>query len=202
MPFLLRVLLPDVPGSLGRVATAIGMAGGDIEAIEIVEKRDDGTAVDDVLLELNQGMMPDSVVSACTSLDGVEVLWISRYPAGGSLVMDLEAVEELTASPDTAYDKLIDLLPATFRVDWGARVHRAKGVVYGTGAAPDEFEFIEIETPQRLESPEDEVTLFAAARLDGNEIVVVGRRGGPEFADSEIARLGHLCGLAVTIANA
>jgi hypothetical protein len=202
MPYLLRVLLPDVPGSLGRVATAIGMAGGDIEAIEIVEKRDDGTAVDDVLLELNQGMMPDSVVSACTSLDGVEVLWISRYPAGGSLVMDLEAVEELTASPDTAFDKLIDLLPATFRVDWGARVHRAKGVVYGTGAAPDEFEFIEIETPQRRESPEDEVTLYAAARLDGNEIVVVGRRGGPEFADSEIARLGHLCGLAVTIANA
>ncbi|WP_182378139.1 ACT domain-containing protein [Nocardioides sp. WS12] len=202
MPFLLRVLLPDVPGSLGRVATAIGMAGGDIEAIEIVEKRDDGTAVDDVLLELQQGMMPDSVVSACTSIEGVEVLWISRYPAGGSLVMDLEAVEELTASPESAYEKLIDLLPATFRVDWGARVHRAKGVVYGTGAAPDEFEFIEIETPQRLESPEDEVTLFAAARLDGNEIVVVGRRGGPEFADSEIARLGHLCGLAVTIANA
>ena len=32
-------------------------------------------------------------------------------------------------------------------------------------------------------------------------VVVVGRRGGPEFADSEIARLGHLCGLAVTIAN-
>lgn len=202
MPFLLRVLLPDVPGSLGRVATAIGMAGGDIEAIEIVEKRDDGTAVDDVLLELQQGTMPDSVVSACTSIDGVEVLWVSRYPAGGSLVLDLEAVEELTASPETAYDKLIDLLPATFRVDWGARVHRAKGIVYSTGAAPDEFDFIEVESPVRLESPEGEVTLFAAARLDGNEIVVVGRRGGPDFADSEIARLGHLCGLAVTIANA
>jgi hypothetical protein len=201
MPFLLRVKLPDVPGSLGRVATAIGMAGGDIEAIEIVEKRDDGTAVDDVLLELEQGMMPDSVVSACSAIDGVEVLWVSRYPAGGNLIMDLEAVEELTASPETAFDKLVDLLPATFRVDWGARVHRAKGVVYGTSAAPDEFEFVEIEAPTRLESPEDEVTLFAAARLDGNEIVVIGRRGGPEFAESEIARLGHLCGLAVTISE-
>jgi hypothetical protein len=201
MPFLLRVKLPDVPGSLGRVATAIGMAGGDIEAIEIVEKRSDGTAVDDVLLELEQGMMPDSVVSACSSIDGVEVLWVSRYPAGGNLVMDLEAVEELTASPGTAFDKLVDLLPATFRVDWGARVHRAKGVIYGSSAAPDEFEFVEIEAPRRLESPEDEVTLFAAARLDGNEIVVIGRRGGPEFVDSEIARLGHLSGLAMSIAG-
>ncbi len=201
MPFLLRVLLPDVPGSLGRVATAIGMAGGDIEAIEIVEKRDDGSAVDDVLLELDPGMMPDSVVSACNSLDGVEVLWISRYPAGGNLMLDLEAVEELTTSTKDVYDKLIDLLPATFRVDWAARVHRAKGVVHGTSAAPDEIDFVEIESPTRLEAPEDEVTLFAAARLDGNEIVIIGRRGGPEFAESEIMRLGHLCGLAVTISD-
>ena len=53
VPFLLRVELPDVPGSLGRLASAIGEAGGDIEAIEIVEKRHDGTAVDDVLLEMH-----------------------------------------------------------------------------------------------------------------------------------------------------
>ena len=79
MPFLLRVELPDVPGSLGRVATAIGEAGGDIEAIEIVEKRhDEGVAVDDVLLEMKDGAMPDSVVSACNALDGVRVMWISR----------------------------------------------------------------------------------------------------------------------------
>ena len=48
MPYLMRVELPDVPGSLGRVASAIGEAGGDIDAIEIVEHRPDGSAVDDV----------------------------------------------------------------------------------------------------------------------------------------------------------
>ena len=95
MPFLLRVELPDVPGSLGRVASAIGEAGGDIEAIEIVEHRADGTAVDDVLLEMAPGMMPDSVVSACNTLDGVRVLWVSRYAAGGNLFLDLEVVEQL-----------------------------------------------------------------------------------------------------------
>ncbi|MGH3371544.1 MAG: ACT domain-containing protein, partial [Nocardioidaceae bacterium] len=109
MPYLLRVELPDVPGSLGRVATAIGEAGGDIEAIEIVEKKvADGTAVDDVLLETAPGVMPDSIVSACTHLDGVTVLWISRYGAGGNLFLDLEAVEQLTASPHSALDELID----------------------------------------------------------------------------------------------
>ena len=45
------------------------------------------------------------------------------------------------------------------------------------------------------------MTLYAACRLDGNEIVVIGRRGGPEFVDSEIARLGHLSGLAMSIAG-
>lgn len=203
MPFLLRVELPDVPGSLGRVATAIGMAGGDIEAIEIVEKRADGTALDDVLLETAEGTMPDSIVSACNALEGVRVLFISRYPAGGNLTLDLEAVEELTAAPQDALDRLVDLLPRTFRSDWAARVHRAKGVIHGTSAAPDEFDFIDLEGPSRLEpESDDDVTLYAAARLDGNQIVVIGRRGGPEFVDSEIARLGHLSGLAVTIAGA
>ncbi len=69
---LLRVELPNVPGSLGRLATAIGAAGGDIEAIEIVEKRLDGTDVDDVLLDMVDGVMPDSVVSACNAVEGVE----------------------------------------------------------------------------------------------------------------------------------
>jgi hypothetical protein len=200
VPFLLRVELPDVPGSLGRLATAIGEAGGDIEAIEIVEKRRDGTALDDVLLETDS--MPDSVVSACNALDGVRVIWISRYAAGGNLVLDLEAVEEITAKPREAVERLVDMLPNVFKVDWGARLHRAKGLVQSTPAAPADLEFTEIEAPTRIEGPDGDVTLYAAARLDGNEIIVVGRRGGPDFIDSEIARLGHLAGLALSISQA
>jgi len=124
LPFLLRVELPDVPGSLGRVATAIGEAGGDIEAIEIVEHRHDGTAVDDVLMEMAPGMMPDSVVSACNLLDGVHVLWVSRYAAGGNLFLDLEAVESMTEDPAKAIQRLVDALPTVFRVDWGVHLCR------------------------------------------------------------------------------
>ncbi len=201
MPYLLRVELPDVPGSLGRLASAIGEAGGDIEAIEIVEKRHDGVAIDDVLLEMAPGSMPDSVISACSSLPGVSVVWISHYAPGGNLVLDLEAVEELTTDPSTALERLVDLLPATFRADWALRLHRSQGVVVRTGAAPTSLEFVELERPARLEVPGDDVTLYAAARLDGNQIVVIGRRGGPDFLDSELARLSHLVGLAVTISH-
>lgn len=202
MPFLLRVELPDVPGSLGKVASAIGEAGGDIEAIEIVEHRADGTAVDDVLLETTA--MPDTIVSACNALDGVRVVWISRYNAGGNLFLDLEAVEELTANPAGALDRLVDLLPTTFRADWGVRLRRngngSTAVLHGTAAAPESLDWFDIARAAHVDSP-DENNVLAAAPLIQDEIVVIGRRGGPELLDSEVARLGHLTALAVSIAK-
>ncbi|GAB2870136.1 ACT domain-containing protein [Nocardioides pacificus] len=210
MPFLLRVELPDVPGSLGRVASAIGEAGGDIDAIEIVEHRhDEGTAVDDVLLEIAHGTMPDSIVSACNVLDGVQVLWISRYAAGGNLFLDLEAVEDLTANPPEALDRVVDLVPLTFRSDWCARVRRTTAqdgsevgtIVHATGAAPEALGWVPVERAVRLEPVDDITELVAVPVIDG-EIVVVGRRGGPEFLDSELARLGHLVALALSISRA
>jgi ACT domain-containing protein len=215
MPYLLRVELPDVPGSLGRVAAAIGEAGGDIEAIEIVEHRRDGTAVDDVLLETVPGVMPDSLVSACNQLDGVQVLWVSRYGAGGNLFLDLEAVEALTANPGTARDEIVDLMPITFRADWGMRLRRTGDeveVLHRTSAAPETTlgrpEWFPALHAVRLELPDDWTTstdgpLLAGAPMgDEEEMVVFGRRGGPEILDSELARLGHLAALAASIAGA
>jgi hypothetical protein len=210
VPYLLRVELPDVPGSLGRVATAIGEAGGDIEAIEIVEHRRDGTAVDDVFLEMAYGVMPDSVVSACNMLDGVHVLWVSRYAAGGNVFLDLEVVEQITQNPSSALDELVDLLPVTFRADWALRLCRTdSGVkqVHATSAAPDlgddQAGWLPLHRAARL--PVDEAwtqltgNVVAGAPLEEDEVVVLGRRGGPDILDSEVARLQHLAALAVTI---
>jgi hypothetical protein len=202
MPYLMRVELPDVPGSLGRVATAIGEAGADIEALEIVEHRVDGCAVDDVLLELGPGVMADSVVSACSALDGVRVVWISRYAAGGNLFLDLEVVEELTTLGEEGLDRLIGMLPITFRVDWAARVARTpegSAVVRATDAAPARISWADLAHADRLPGVDD-VTLYCGAPLNCDEIIVLGRDGGPQFLDSELARLGHLVSLAVSIA--
>jgi hypothetical protein len=209
---LLRVALPDVPGSLGRVATAIGLAGGNIEAIEIVEHRADGVAVDDVFLTMTEGVMPDSVVSACTQLDGVEVVWIQRYGAGAGLFLDLELVEEMTQQHKDARNVLVDALPSTLRVDWAARLRPEVGgigVVRRTPAAPEEIPD-DIPWPQvitrgmRLDVPEPWSDVLAAGCPLGHDgdLVVIARRGGPAILDSEIARLSHLCALADSIAGA
>lgn len=199
---LLRVELPNVPGSLGRLASAIGAAGGDIEAIEIVAKRPDGTDVDDVLLDMVEGVMPDSVVSACNAVEGVKVLWISRYLAGGNLFPDLEVVESLTAEPAVALDRLIESLPVAFRCEWAARVaiteQGSSEIECATEGAPTSIELQPGSGPARQAIGDD---LVAVAPIGHARVVAIGRRGGPEYLDSELARLDHLVGLAVSIAR-
>lgn len=208
MSFLLRIELPDVPGSLGAVATALGEAGADIEAIEIVEHRESGTAIDDVLLELPTTVLPDTLVSACQAVDGVGVHWISRYVAGASLSMDLEAVESMTASPARTVERLTEAAPDTFRADWAIALTRSAGeptVLAATNTAPAYVEemagWLGLERAGRLRGPADwRSTVLAGAPVPGRDVVVVfGRRGGPDVLDSEIARLGHLAGLASSI---
>jgi hypothetical protein len=187
---------------LGRLASAIGAAGGDIESIEIVEKRADGTDVDDVLLDMVDGAMPDSVVSACNAVDGVRVLWISRYLAGGNLFPDLEVVESLTADPTRALDVLIDALPVAFRCEWAARLaDRSSGgaIEHATEGAPPAVELRPGSGTERQAVGDD---LVALAPMADGRLVAIGRRGGPEYLDSEIARLGHLVALAVSISRA
>ncbi len=210
MAFLMRVELPDVPGSLGALATALGAAGADIEAIEIVEHGIDGRAVDDVLLELPANVLPDMVVSACQRLDGVEVLWISRYTAGANLHLDLEAVESLTDEPEHALRRLVELVPVVFRADWAVLLRRGDEVVAAerTSAAPHvdgvAAQWVPLPRPRRLTGPAQEeaweATLLIGVPVGSPDVVLVaGRRGGPEFLDSEMARMAHLAGLAASI---
>jgi hypothetical protein len=209
MSYLLRVELPDVPGSLGRFASAIGAVGANIDAIEIVG-RDfaANTAIDDVFIAADGEVMPDTIVSACNGLPGVRVLWISRYAAGGNLFLDLEAVESMTQDPGLAVERLVDSLPLVFRVDWGVHLRRDGDkaiVVHGTPAAPTEIpEKIlwpdNLEKAQRIDVPEAWSDLVVAGSpLNADELVVVGRRGGPEFLESEIARLAHLVAMAASL---
>ena len=64
MSYLIRVLLPDTPGSLGQLAEAIGLVDGNIESVDVVESFPDGTVTDDIVVSMPKGAMADCLITA------------------------------------------------------------------------------------------------------------------------------------------
>ncbi|SJN32755.1 hypothetical protein FM114_08245 [Luteococcus japonicus LSP_Lj1] len=205
---LLRVQLPDRPGSLGVVASAMGLCGADITAMEIVEKGD-GWVIDDFMLTMpkREGVWIDDLVSTCNAIDGVRVLWISRHPEGWGLEADIAVLERMVAERERAVEILTLAAPQVFHCQWAALLDRRDGSrLVGTELAPD-F------TPGQADGlgPLDELTRLdlaagwlphwsdttvAICPVDENQALVLGRAGGPDFLDSELRRLSHLAALA------
>lgn len=72
--FRLNVALPDRPGSLGLLASAIGAAGGDIKEL-VVLKSEGGRGFDDITVAV-PGNDPSDLVDLLNSMGGVEVISI------------------------------------------------------------------------------------------------------------------------------
>jgi ACT domain-containing protein len=72
--YIVRIALPDRPGALGLVASRIGAVGGDIVAINILE-REDGRAVDEFVVEIGLDLI-DLLQSEIHEVDGVSILEI------------------------------------------------------------------------------------------------------------------------------
>ena len=72
--FTLQVSLPDPPGSLGMLASAIGSAGADIRGVQVL-KSEGGTGYDEITVAV-PGTDPTDLVEILNSIGGVEVLSI------------------------------------------------------------------------------------------------------------------------------
>jgi hypothetical protein len=73
--FRLQVVLPDRPGSLGAVASAIGFAGGDIRGL-VVMKSEDGRGYDDITVAV-PGSDPSDLIEVITAIGCVEVISVT-----------------------------------------------------------------------------------------------------------------------------
>jgi len=73
--FKLHISLPDRPGSLGLLASAIGAAGGDIRGL-VVLKSEDGRGFDEVTVAV-PGTDPSDLVDFLGSIVGVEVISVT-----------------------------------------------------------------------------------------------------------------------------
>ena len=207
MAYLLRVVLPDRPGMLGAVATALGEVGADILSLDVVERTDD-CAVDDLLVELPSGGLVDRLITATQSVPGVVVESVRPYAGAPDLHRDLELVDALAAAPHAAFQVLVDHAPGVFRAGWAIVVAEGR-VVAGSRGAPEHVPagLPPTDTARRIDPREEWVpqdwrllgTELAVARVGADGAIVLGRPGGPVFRASEVLRLAHLAGIASTV---
>jgi hypothetical protein len=73
--FRVQVSLPDRPGSLGALASAIGFAGGDIRGL-VVLSSEGGRGIDDITVAF-PGSDPQDLVNVLSAIGGVEVISVT-----------------------------------------------------------------------------------------------------------------------------
>lgn len=212
--FLIRVLLPDSPGTLGAVATALGTVGADILSVDVVE-RGSGIAVDDLVVELPSGRLPDALITAAESVEGVEVDAVRPYAGVLDTHRELELVEEIAAQPKSGLDILAEGVPRIVRAGWAMIVeHSETGAVRlaSSSAAPEtpitDLPWLPLERATVLDSEEAWIpetwkelgTELAATPLGKpGKALLVARPGGPNFRAAEVARLTHLAGIVAVV---
>lgn len=73
MEVMLRVAVPDRPGALATLAGAIGEQGGDIQAVEVVDRMD-GEALDDLVVWLDGPERMRALVDCIEALEGFRLV--------------------------------------------------------------------------------------------------------------------------------
>ncbi len=215
--YLLRVQLEDRPGSLGSLAVALGSVGADILSLDVVE-RAAGYAVDDLVVDLPAGAMPDMLITAAEKLNGVYVDSIRPHTGLLEAHRELELIDHVAAADGKRKQAA------------GARRRGAQGAARRLvhGGAADRVRLgarrRQLRAPRRHRPPiAPWLPLEHAEALDGHRRLGAagvarhghhaGRRaagrpphrgrarppGRPVFRPAEVARLGYLAGIVATI---
>jgi hypothetical protein len=224
--YLLRLVVPDKPGILGAVATALGTAGIDIVSLDVLE-RGNGVAVDDVVVELPVGRLPDSLITAAQAVPGVSVESLRPFAGPLDTHRELELLDALARAagsppePSLSAKLLAAELPRVFHSGWAVVLSAVDAsaadaapweVAAASDAAPTfeglELPWMPLPGPRLLPSEGDwlperwremAIEMMAAPFGGPGCAVVLGRSGGPAFRRSELLRLAHLTGIATTV---
>lgn len=201
----IRIRLPNRPGSLGRVTSALGAAGADIVGIEVLES-DAGHALDDVHVQVRDVSHVDDVCTALLGVPGTTVVGVQLPAPPLTGHAELQLVAQVLARPDRGLQTLVDGVPAAVGADWGAAIAYddrgcATGVTAMSPGCPG-ADAVPLTTPMRVATPRwpghagvAVVPLSGAAHA-----VAVVRERGLAFHRSELWRLeqiGRIVGSAI-----
>jgi hypothetical protein len=204
--FVIRLWLPDRPGTLGRVAAAIGRAGGDVIGIEILE-RGAGMAIDELTVlvdESDSGSRIDAVIAELSTVDGVAVEDVHAVepdrPEHGVLALDVVSAMVSVTPTSRRLALLCRGLGDLLEADWIAVVDTdSRAVVVEEGKVPDPAWLIAFlvginHLPSAAEHTPSDVIW---APLVGTDMVVAAERAGRAFRARErqqVERIGRIAG--------
>jgi hypothetical protein len=201
--------MPNRPGALGAVASALGAIGADINLVEIVEKRGE-IEVEEFILDLPPTQTVEGLVAACDSVESVQVEWVRNYPRGGGIEYDVDLHRRMAADTSRAGEILVSAAPLVFRAQWSVLldVSAAPHIIFGTPAAPDLNanhlrRFRPFDTIHRVALepdwiPGSDAHHAVVSPMADQRAVIVARHGEPPFFNSELARLAHVTGATAT----
>jgi len=201
MPAHLRVSVPDRPGSLAALTTALASAGANVHSVAVID-REGGRAVDDLLLDWPYGRGWDAVTSAIETCPGVRIHGL-RHIAEPSVTHDADLIGQVVADPERAIETVVDALPHVVLADWSALFDRRepRQSLYATAGSPQPLP----ETDHPLGRPRTlavggESLLLVPIRASELR-VLVGRYAGPGFTRSEMHRCQSILDTTMAIAD-
>lgn len=207
MHYVLRVSLPDSAGAMHAVTGVCGATGIDIVSLNVVE-RGGGFVVDELCLTGVDD--PGPLRGAIDDLPGTVVTVLRPVTSQRDVDGPIVLAAALVAQGRGAVRFLVDRLPAALWASWAVAVANGwsgmEVLAASNGALPPtRGGWLPLTTARRLDPLDlsgdtgwDHDLEIAAAPLgQTTSAVLVARRGGPRFVDSEQRQLQLLAGVAV-----
>jgi hypothetical protein len=212
---LVRLVLEDRPGALARAAGAIAEVGGDIVAMDVID-RENGSVTDDFVIEWSSGDSGDLAILAqrLNEVSGAVVECVRPTPEA-ELHRELELITTFAVDSLPSLDRLdllARLIPAMLRCDWAAVLSctgSTVGITHSSGSGPrirwGSLPWLPLHGATTLDFDErwvpagwqrGEMLALAAAPINPQTNVLVCRSSGPLFRPREVVQLGQLGALA------
>ncbi len=140
--YVLRLWLPDFPGTLGRVAAAIGEAGGDVIGIEILE-RGAGMAIDELIVVIPSDAenAMEQLIAEVSQVEGVAVEDVHTVALDrpDQSVLALDTAARIMESPrDERLEATCELVREMLESDWCTIMRRGTAIPLAvSGDVPD-----------------------------------------------------------------
>jgi hypothetical protein len=200
----LRISVPDRPGMLAQITTALADAGADIRTIAVLE-RESGRAIDDIYVSWPQGRSPSMLSDRLAAVRGVTVLGVRPSRQVPGAFPDIDLLSQVLATASRGLDTLVDMAALAFGADWAASVTYSSGrpvVLYSSGALDSEIVLPGLAVIRPTAIEQDGVQLAATPLSPFDAVLVCGRADKPSFHQAELERIRRVTELAVGLVRA